>query len=114
MKGTKEGLQQAVVDSFQIMPAADEGLEVRIFGILPSPAYTLDHVHVKKSGTSIEITPWMQYDPNKIVIMVTIPYQETISIGKVERDMMVKIHDAKQTRSRMIRLHDHQQFESQK
>jgi hypothetical protein len=97
-------LQKAVVDSFAVVDSEKVGaVDILLAGQLPSPAYNIERVDVKRRGKVIEITPWMRYDPNKIVIMVTVPYSQRVSLGNLgEQTYTVRVVDAKQIRSRQV------------
>jgi hypothetical protein len=98
------GLQKAIVDSFTINDSKKEkAVDVLLAGQLPSPAYTIERVDVKRRGRVIEITPWMRYDPNKIVIMMTIPYTERVSVEDLdEKEYTIRVADEKQIRSLQV------------
>lgn len=100
------GLQKVIVDSFTVAESEKMGaVEVLLSGQLPSPAYTIERVDVKRRGKVIEITPWMRYDPNKIVIMMTIPYTRRVSVeGLDEKTYTIRVEDAKQIRSREVTM----------
>lgn len=100
------GLQKAIVDSFTVADSKKEkAVDVLLSGQLPSPAYTIERVDVKRRGQVIEITPWMRYDPNKIVIMMTIPYTHRVSVdGLNEKSYTIRVADAKQIRSREVTI----------
>jgi hypothetical protein len=98
------GFQKAIVDSFTVAESEKkEAVEILLLGQLPSPAYTIERVDVKRHGKVIEITPWMRYDPNKIVIMMTIPYTRRVSVENLdEKTYTIRVEDAKQIRSREV------------
>jgi hypothetical protein len=100
------GLQKAIVDSFTVAESPKMGaVEILLSGQLPSPAYTIERVDVKRNGKVVEITPWMRYDPNKIVIMMTIPYTHRVSVeGLDEKTYTIRVEDAKQIRSRKVTM----------
>ncbi|MDZ7346816.1 MAG: hypothetical protein ONA69_08510 [candidate division KSB1 bacterium] len=74
-------LVRAPIDSIRVTEAPN-GKEavLEIFGQLPSPAYSLDHVEIVRKGNRITVIPWLNYRRDQIVIMMTVPFQHKISL----------------------------------
>jgi ADP-ribose pyrophosphatase YjhB (NUDIX family) len=53
---------------------------IRVSGNLPNPAYKLDHVAITLQDKVIEVTPLAQYDPEKIVAQVLVPFTDTVEV----------------------------------
>lgn len=107
------GLQKAAVDSIAFIEVEQEGaLEVLLTGYLPSPAYEIERVEVKRRGKTIEITPLMRHDPDKIVIMMTIPFSERVRLEKLRRQSYtVRVNDARRVRSQQVTPRRHERPE---
>lgn len=97
-------LQKAAVDSVAVIDAEQEGaLDVVLTGYLPSPAYEIERVEVKRRGKTIEITPLMRHDPDKIVIMMTIPYSKRVRLEKLRHQAYtVRVNDAQRVHSQQV------------
>jgi hypothetical protein len=87
-KKAKGDLVQLGVDSVRISrPMTKRGeLEIIVKGILPTPAYQLDHFEIDVKKNQVDITPWATYDREKIVIQMAVPYQEKCLIKGLEPD----------------------------
>ncbi len=97
-------LQKAVVDSFLVKAGTQAGsAEVTLYGLLPSPAYEIERIVVRRRGGRIDITPLMRYDPGKIVIMMNVPYRLSIALPRTRRkSVTVRVIDARQVREQKV------------
>jgi|GEM_PF-1317728 len=86
-------LTKVVVDSVRVADLdAEKGeAELVVHGVLPNPAYAIDHVEVKVSDAEIRITPWAMHDPEKVVIMMTVPFVEKCKVTKLARNRKYSI-----------------------
>ena len=82
----KGDLVQLGVDSVRISRAMTKKgeLEIIVKGILPTPAYQLDHFEIDIKKNRVDITPWARYDREKIVIQMAVPYEEKCLIKGLE------------------------------
>ncbi len=61
----------------------DQGLEIKIKGNLPSPAYEFERYAVEVKGHVIEITPIVKYDSTKLAAQVLVPFERSCQVGKL-------------------------------
>jgi hypothetical protein len=92
-KKAKGDLVRLGVDSVSVSrPMTKKGeLEIVVKGILPTPAYQLDHFEINRKKNQVDITPWARYDRNKIVIQMAVPYQEKCLIKGLVPDKKVTL-----------------------
>ena len=58
---------------------------VLLKGVLPNPAYTIDRIEKRVGGQVIDIYPHVSHDPTKIVIQVTVPFEQRVVISGLEK-----------------------------
>jgi len=75
-------LQKIYIDEVQPQHAVrtEETLQLTISGNLPSPAYEFERFDVKVSGDTIEITPLANYDSDKMVAQVLVPFEKVCDV----------------------------------
>lgn len=54
-------------------------------GYLPNPAYSLRDVKIERQGEKVVVVPEIDYDPNKVVIQVAVPFEKKVVIDKIEK-----------------------------
>ncbi len=65
--------------------------ELMVDGYLPTPAYELDHVEVNIEDDEIQLTPWAQHDPDKVVIQMSVPFQKRCKIRGLCRNQTYRV-----------------------
>ena len=87
MSQTNENLRLVRVDSVKVKGTS--GLFGRatlmVYGILPSPAYELITIETMIIEDEIVLKPLAKHDPEKIVIQITVPFEEKIKVKGLER-----------------------------
>ncbi len=105
-KGPDVPLTKVVVDSVEVanLQAEKGEAELLVHGVLPNPAYAIDHIEVKVMGEEIQITPWATHDPQKTVIMVTVPFVEKCKVTRLIRNRVysVKVEGMNRTAVRQM------------
>ncbi|MBD3373677.1 hypothetical protein GF406_01470 [candidate division KSB1 bacterium] len=93
MAKTNENLHLVRIDSVQVKGTS--GLFGRatlmVYGILPSPAYELFTIETTIQKDEIVLKPLAKHDPEKIVIQITVPFQEKIKVKGLKRKMTYQI-----------------------
>jgi len=64
--------------------SSGERLEVTVKGNLPSPAYSFEGFDVKVKGDVIEISPLANYEPDKLVAQVLVPFEEVCRVENLK------------------------------
>ena len=79
-------MEKIYVDSLSVLEPEKAGkpLRIQVKGYLPNPAYVFDHFQVEVVADTVRITPWAQYDPDKIVIQITIPFEKICTVKKLK------------------------------
>lgn len=75
--------QPVYVDDVQAPASVHAGatVEVKVSGNLPTPAWELEHVDVKKSGHTVTITLWGRRTGNNPGIQVLQPFTKTVPVS---------------------------------
>jgi len=86
-KMSKIKLHRLPVDSLKTLqkyPKKGQA-DLMIYGILPNPAYKIERIDVKVKEDIIQITPLASYVPKKIVIQMTVKFEEKCKVSRLNK-----------------------------
>jgi hypothetical protein len=86
-------LTKVVVDSVKVskVTALKGEAELVVYGVLPNPAYSIDHFEVKIKDDKVQIVPWATHDPQKVVIMMTVPFAEKCQVTGLQHNQVYHV-----------------------
>lgn len=74
--------EKVYISSAAILPGvtANNEIQVKIKGNLPSPAYKIQKYDISVKGPKIEITPLAHFDKNIVAIQMLVAFEDTVTV----------------------------------